>query len=233
VCFAQRRQGWATAYVDAVLTRDLRDIAAIERLADLPKLVQLLAAHVGQLVNYSELGGALGIDYKTIQRYVRLLEQIFLVATVSPWYSNEIKRLIKTPKLHFVDSGILAAVRGVTIAQLKRDRTMFGALLETFVVSEVMKLCTWSDVRLRIYHYRDRAQHEVDVVLENRQGQVVGIEIKAGATVTSSDFSGLNRIAEASRDRFVLGAVLYDSDTVVPFGRDGRLFAAPISCLWS
>jgi hypothetical protein len=226
----QRRQDWADAYVEAVLTRDLKDIAVVERLTDLPKFMRLLAEHSGRMVNYSELGCGIGVDYKTSQRYVRLLEQLFLITTLAPWYTNAIKRIVKSPKLHFMDSCILAAVRGVTFSRLKTDRGMFGGLLETFVVSEVMKLCTWSNERCRLYHFRDHAQHEVDLLLEDRQGRVVGIEVKASATVNQRDFSGLHKVVEVCKDRFLFGAVLYDSDKIVPFG--DRLFAAPISSLW-
>jgi hypothetical protein len=227
----RRRQDWADAYVEAVVTRDLKDIAVVERLTDLPKFMRLLAEHSGQMANYSELGCGIGVDYKTSQRYVRLLEQLFLITTLAPWYTNAIKRIVKSPKLHVMDSGILAAVRGVTFSRLKTDRGLLGSLLETFVVSEVMKLCTWSNERCRLHHFRDHAQHEVDLLLEDRQGRIVGIEVKARATVNQSDFSGLHKVAEVCKDRLVFGVVLYDSDRTVPFG--DRLFAAPISSLWS
>ena len=108
----RRRQDWARSYLTSVLTRDLRDIAEIEKLTELPKFVRLLAEHSGQLVNYSQLGSSINVSYKTGQRYVALLEQVFLVATLQPWYTNALKRIVKTPKLHFLDSGLLAAARG-------------------------------------------------------------------------------------------------------------------------
>lgn len=226
----RRRQDWGRAYLDAVLTRDLRDIAEIERLTELPKFVRLLAEHAGQLVNYSEFGKAIGVNYKTGQRYVGLLEQIFLVASLQPWATNAIKRIIKTPKLHFLDSGLLATVRGLTAVRIAQDRGAFGALLETFVFAEMTKLLGWSDDRCLTFHFRDHAQHEVDLVLERDDGRIVGIEVKASATVTASNFAGLRTLGEASGDGFAFGAVLYDGDTVVPFGPN--LAAVPLSCLW-
>ena len=98
----RRRQGWARAYLNSVLLRDLRDIAVIEKLTDLPRFVRALAQYSSNLVNYSEVAGAIGVDRKTAQRYVSLLEQIFLIATIRPWHSNELSRIIKTPKLHFL-----------------------------------------------------------------------------------------------------------------------------------
>ena len=198
----RRRQDWARAYLNSVLTRDLRDIAEVEKLTALPKFVRLLAEHSGRLVNYSAIGTGINVNYKTSQRYVGLLEQVFLVATLQPWYTNAIKRIIKTPKLHFLDFGLLAANRGLTLARLKGNRTAFGALLESFVFAEIMKLMSWSDLRLTPYHFRDQQMHEVDIVLERDDGMIVGIEVKASASVTTSDFSGLRKLAEACGKRF-------------------------------
>jgi predicted AAA+ superfamily ATPase len=107
----RRRQDWARSYLTSILTRDLRDIADVEKLTELPKFVRLLAEHTSQLVNYSQFGGSINVTHKTGQRYVGLLEQVFLVATVQPWFTNTLKRIVKTPKLHFLDSGLLASAR--------------------------------------------------------------------------------------------------------------------------
>ncbi len=226
----RRRQDWARSYLTSVLTRDLRDIAEIEKLTELPKFVRLLAEHSGQLVNYSQAGSSIDVSYKTGQRYVALLEQVFLVATLQPWFTNALKRIAKTPKLHFLDSGLLATARGLNFERVKANHKVFGALLETFVFSEVLKLMTASDLRLSPYHFRDQQMREVDIVLERDDGMIVGIEVKASATVKSSDFGGLRTLAEACKDRFAYGVVLYDSTDFVPFG--DKLAAAPLSCLW-
>jgi len=227
----RRRQDWARSYLTSILTRDLRDIADIEKLTELPKFVRLLAEHSGQLVNYSHFGGSINVSHKTGQRYVALLEQVFLVSTLQPWYSNVVKRIVKTPKLHFLDSGLLATTRGLGFERVKANRSAFGALLESFVFSEVLKLMTGSDLRLTPYHFRDQQMHEEDIVLERDDGMIVGIEIKAAATVKSGDFAGLRTLAEACKERFAYGVVLYDSADLVPFG--DRLAAAPLSCLWN
>lgn len=227
----RRRQDWARSYLTSILTRDLRDIADIERLAELPKFVRLLAEYSAQLVNYSQFGAGIGVSHKTGQRYVALLEQLFLVATVQPWYTNALKRIAKTPKLHFLDSGLLATARGSSFDRVKANRDVFGALLESFVFSEILKLMTASDLRLTPYHFRDQQMHEVDIVLERDDGMIVGIEVKASATVRSADFAGLRTLAEVCKERFACGVVLYDSTDLVPFS--DKLSAAPLSCLWS
>jgi len=202
----------------------------VEKLTELPKFVRLLAEHSGQLVNYSQFGSSINVSHKTGQRYVGLLEQVFLIATVQPWYTNALKRIAKTPKLHFLDSGILATARGLTFDRIKADRSTFGSLLETFVFSEVLKLMSGSDLRLTPYHFRDQQMREVDIVLERDDGMIVGIEVKASATVKASDFGGLKTLAEACGDKFAFGTVLYDNTDVVPFGE--KLAAVPLSCLW-
>ena len=225
-----RRQKWFLDYIRAVIERDVRDISHVEYIRHMPKLLRVLAAHSAQLVNYSSMGASLGIGHVTTQRYTDVLAHLFLIRTLQPWYTNELKRIIRTPKLHFLDSGLLAALRNLSPTQLQSDRTAFGPLLETFVLAELLKLSSWSPERLEFYHFRDRYDSEVDIVMEDSRGHVVGIEVKAVATVSGADFSGLRKLAEACGKRFIMGLVLYDHDVLVPFGE--RLFAAPISTLW-
>lgn len=227
----RRRQAWARDYVKAIVQRDVRDIAEVEKLDQLPRLVQALAHQSGQLTNFTQLGGQIGMDDKTTRKYTGILEQLFLVQRVSPWLRNELKRLIKTPKLHFVDSGLLAALLALTAEQIPKDRSAFGAVLETFVFAEVMKQTTWSEDSYTLHHYRDKDQDEVDIIVENEQGALVGIEVKASATVRASDFKGMRKLLDICGEDLKLGVILYDGTKVVPFG--DRLFAAPMSCLWS
>jgi hypothetical protein len=226
-----RRQQWAKDYARAVIMRDVRDVAEVERLDEMPRLLRALANHAGQLLNFAELGGQLGFDGKTARRYLGILEQVYLVRRVEPWFTNRLKRMVKTPKLHFLDTGLLAALRGLTAERLSSDREALGALLESFVFSEVAKLISWAGREVIVHHYRDKDQQEVDLVLERDDGAIVGIEVKASATVTGTDFGGLRKLAGACGGRFKLGLVLYDGETPVPFGE--RLFAAPVSVLWS
>ena len=227
---SQRRQAWARDYVKAIVQRDVRDIAEIDKLDRLPALLQVLAHHSGQLTNFTQIGGQLGIDDKTTQKYVGILEQLFLVRRISPWFRNRLSRLVKTPKLHFLDSGLLSAMLGLTSEKIAKDRSRFGALLETFVFSEILKQVEWSDDSYTLHHYRDKDQDEVDIVVEDEHGAMVGIEVKASATVFASDFKGIRKLSNICGDDLKLGVVLYDGTTIVPFG--DRLFAAPISCLW-
>lgn len=228
---AARRTAWLEDYVAQILDRDVRDIANIDQLDRLPRLLQILAEHAGQLVNNTSFGAALGLSSVTTQKYVAILDRLFLIRTLAPWSSNRLSRLIKTPKLHFLDSGLLAALREDEEQALRQDRSRLGAVLESFVVSELLKLASWSERRVSLSHYRTKDQDEVDVVIEDRRGRIVGIEVKASATVRPQDFRGLRQLQEAVGDRFVRGLVLHDHDRVTPFGE--KLQAAPLSVLWT
>jgi hypothetical protein len=226
----QRRHNWYHSYVDALIHRDVKDIAQIDKIQQLQALLQILSLHNGQLVNYSGIGAPLDMSHTITRKYIGILEQLFLVCKLPPWFSNRLKRYTKTPKLHFMDAGLLAALQDISLVKLLKDRQLFGPLLESFVLTELMKLSSWNETRLQFSHFRDKEKNEVDIILQNHRGDLVGIEVKASATVTNSDFSGLRKLAEAVQNRFCLGLVLYDHDKVVPFGE--RLFAAPVSLLW-
>lgn len=214
----------------AVVNPVVGDIANIDQQGRVPRLLDVLAAHAGQLLNHSSYGAALGLTAPTAQKYVGILERLFLLRLVPPWSHNAVSRLTKTPRLHFLDTGLLAALRDATASQLHKDRTPYGPLLENFVVSEVIKLSTWSDKRLRISHFRTKNQDEVDLVLEDRHGRVIGIEVKASATVRPPDLRGLRQLQAAVGNKFVQGLVLHDHDRITPF--DERLPAGPVSLLW-
>lgn len=226
-----RRQNWYRSYVDAIVKRDVREVAQVDMLGVMPRLLRMIAEHSGQLVNYSAIGSAVGLSHVTTQKYMHVFESLFLFETVPPWFTNRLKRLTKSPKLHFLDSGLLAAMRGISATHVERDRGTFGTLLETFVYSEIRKIAGWSEQRPSISHFRDREGLEVDLVLEGPDGNLAAIEVKAAASVYAKDFSGLRKLAGFLGDRFTQGVVLYDGDQVVPFG--DKLYAAPVSCLWS
>jgi len=225
-----RRSAWARDYLNAIVRRDVPEITDLEKRDRLPMLFRVLAHHAGQLTNFTQIAVQVGIDDKTAKRYVAVLEQLFVVRRLQPWFTNRLKRLVKTPKLHFIDSGLLGATIVASAERIVADRSSLGPLLETFVFSEVLRQAAWMDGVCELYHYRDKDQDEVDVIAEAGDGALVGIEVKTAATVRSADVRGLRKLAAAVGDDLRLGLILYDGDRIVPFGE--RLFAAPVSCLW-
>lgn len=226
-----RRQDWLLAYAQSLAERDVSDIAPFIKPGQMRLLMDHAAHSAGQLLNMSELGARVGVDSKTIDRWIALLEKLFIVSRVRPWHGNGLKRLIKTPKLHFIDSGLLAALRDQEAQSFARDRQAFGALLECFVYSELRKTAALAGRRVTISHYRDKDQAEVDFVLERGPGVVAGIEVKASATARPEDFAGLKRMRDALGANFVAGVLLYDGEQCQQ--TSDRLWAAPVSCLWA
>ena len=226
-----RRRAWVRDYVDALFLRDVPEISNLEHRDRLLPLFRIMALQSGQIPNLTQWGGQIGLDAKTTKKYVSVLERLFLIHRLPAWHSDRTSRLIKSPKLHLVDSGIQANLTGATEETILRDRSRLGPLLETFAVSEILKQASWEEGIAGLFHFRDKDQEEVDLIVEEEGGRIVGIEIKAAATVTPRDFRGLKRLELSAGQEMSLGLVLYDGDRVLPFG--SRLFAAPLSSLWS
>lgn len=226
----RRRTTWARQYIDALIQRDVRDVASIDKLDQLPRFLRALAQVSGQLCNYTQLGGQLGLDHKTAARYIGVFEQMYLLKRVDVWARNGLKRVVKTPKLQFFDSGLLSTLIDLAPAMLRQDRSQFGKVLETFVYGELLKHATTAEGGFQLLYYRDHDQFEVDVVAESTNGELVGIEVKAAASINESDLRGLKRLASVAGERFKLGVILYDGTVSLPVG--DRLWAIPISTLW-
>jgi predicted AAA+ superfamily ATPase len=225
------RTRWFDGYVSTLVQRDVRDLAAIEGVLQLPRLLTTLAARAGSPLNFADVGRSLGMNQVTVKRYLSLFDALFLTIALPPWSANLGKRLVKTPKLYFNDAGLLAHLLGVDAGALERQPQCKGALVENFVVMELMKLAACSRARPSLLHFRTSTGQEVDVVLENRRGDLVGVEVKAAATVGDADFRGLRGFEALVGKRLRAGVLLYAGRETLPFGP--RLWAAPIEALWS
>lgn len=225
-----RRRAWLLSYARSLAERDVSDLAKVNKRDELALLIERAALTSGQLLNISGIAAQLGVDAKTVDRWITLFERMFLVRRVRAWHNNQLKRLVKAPKLHFMDSGLLAALVRVGRTEVLTDRQKLGPLLESFVYNELAKAVALSGEPTTISHYRDKDGIEVDLVLERSPGMVVGIEVKAGATALPRHFNGLRRIKSAIGDRFVCGILLHDGDRIQQVSK--RLFAMPVKMLW-
>ena len=226
----RRRAAWYRDYLDAIVQRDVRDLARLRSLDTLPRLLALAAGQTARLLNVSELSGPFNVSRPTIREYVTLLQRVFLLEELPPWHSNRLSRLVKTPKLHAGDTGLASALLGVDAAAVFADRELLGQLLETFVFQELRRQASWHEAHLEFFHFRDRDHFEVDIVIERGAREMVGVEVKALATVVPGDFRGLRKLQETAGRHFKCGVVLYDGETTASFG-DG-LFAVPIRAMW-
>lgn len=225
-----RRNAWFSSYVGTLLQREIRDLANVDGLAIMPRLLSLIATHAGSLLNYSELSRSSGLPLSTLKRYVALWEATYLVQPVPAWSSNLGKRLVRSPKLYLNDSGLLAYLLQATPQRLSEQPALWGPLLENFVVMELHKQAAWSRTKPRLFHFRTHSGQEVDVLLEDRAGRLVGIEVKARAAASGEDFRALRTLAADLGKRFVAGIVLYTGTAAYPFGP--RMYALPVSALW-
>jgi len=227
----QRADQWRRHYVRAVLERDIRDMAAVKDVGDLTRMLAFLESRTAQLLNYSAMAQDLAHSRATIEHYLILLERLFLVRRLPAWHSNRGKRLVKTPKLHFVDTGLAATLGDLEATQWDTERHRFGHLLESFVLQQLTAMADSMPRPPRFFHYRDRDKTEVDIVLEF-SGKIWGIEVKASSRVNRDDTKGLLKLAALAGDRFQAGIVLYDGAATLPLNSQAKLMAVPLSKLW-
>ena len=226
----RRRESFLDNYVADIINRDVLQVSEIERTTEMRALVRLLAARSGQLFVPGTLASELGLPQSTINRYLSLLEEVFLFRRIPAWSRRLSARATRTAKAAMVDSGVAASLLGLDAAALRRDGSPLGGLLEAFVGMELARQLTWSHTRAEIFHYRTKDRVEVDIVLEDRRGQVVAIEVKASATVRAADFHGIQHLHNRIGGDLVAGIVLYTGRDTLPFGPTYR--AVPISALW-
>lgn len=226
----KRRERFFDSYVADLINRDVIQLSEIARGPEMRALTRLVAARSGQLLVAGTLARDLGLSQPTIQRYLGLLEEVFLIKRVPAWSRNLSARAVGTSKVALVDSGIAANLLGQDVDSLRQPDSPLGPLLEGFVAMEIARQLTWSRQRAELFHYRTKDKVEVDIVLENRRGQVVAIDVKAASTVRGDDFRGIQHLKDRLGDELVVGIVLYTGQQTLPFGPSFR--AVPISALW-
>jgi hypothetical protein len=226
----RRRAAFFDSYLSTLVERDVLEVSNIERRGDLLKLLALLAGRAGQLLVPAALSSQSGVPRTTLVRYLELLASVFLIKTIPAWSSNLTRRAVGTPKLAFVDTGVASHLIGQDAARLAEPGGVAGPMMENLVAMELARQLTWSEERGTLYHYRTKDGVEVDAVIETPDGRVIGIEVKAGATVRTEDLSGLRNLAGALGERFVAGFVLYTGPQTLPF--DDKIRAVPLDALW-
>ncbi len=225
---ASRRSVWFASYLQTLVERDIQDIARVDAAVELTRLLALMAARSSAILNFADLARDAGFPQTTLKRYVALLEAVYLIRIVPAWFINVSKRLVKSPKLLFVDSGVACHLVGAS--PLRSDNLLAGHLLEGLVGAELLKQIGWAEQRFSLHHFRAHTGQEVDWVVEAGNQTIAGVEVKLSSSVSAGDFAGLRLLREIAPKRFKQGVVLYLGQNVVPFGPD--LFALPISALW-
>jgi len=227
---ARSRSRFFSSYLASIIGRDLDDIANVRNVENVERLLSVIAARSGGLTSFHGIGNDLELDAHTVRAHTKILEDLFLVRQLKPWYVNLGNRQIKSSKTYVVDSGLLAHLIGADERRIAEDGAIAGKMLESFVAMELLRQADWADRPVQLFHYRDKQQREVDVVLERNDGDIVGIEVKASATPTTGDFAGLAILRDKLGSRFKAGVVLHLGADTLPFG--DRLAAVPVGGLW-
>jgi predicted AAA+ superfamily ATPase len=228
----RRRKAWFEDYLAALIARDVPDLVDVRRPDLLPALLVHLAAGSGSLISMRPIAQALAADEKTVRAYVRLLELLHLVVSVPAWTPGFPARAVRAPRLFIEDVGLMAHLLNADATRIARDDALSGRAYESFAAMELARLLPpHTETAPAMRHWRGAHGEEVDVVLEDRAGRVIAVEIKSGATVRRADLRGLNRFRALAGERFVTGLVLCTARRTTPLG--DRIWATPIEALWT
>jgi predicted AAA+ superfamily ATPase len=226
----KQRHDWFNDYVSLILQKDILDLSKIENVTQMSNLLTLLAARAGALLNMEELSRSIKLNAVTLHRYVDLLKMLFLVHMLPAWHSNIGKRIVKSHKSYLCDTALQLFMLNIDHDRLLKDQNLTGNIIENFVVLELLKQISFSDLSVQLFHYRDYKQTEVDIILEGPGGDLVAIEVKGSQTISADDFKGLKKFKESTGKKFINGIVLYTGSTHLPWGN--KLTACPITSLW-
>lgn len=225
-----RKTAWFRSYLTTIIQRDIQDLSNIDKMVDMPMLVSLLATRCSTLLNFAEISRSSKIPATTLKRYFSLLETTFQVYQLRPWTKNIGKRLTKSPKIMFTDSGILCHLLGMNGEKLAASQELYGRILENFVVNELQKQASWMIAPPRFYHFRTQPGVEVDLVIEDNDGSLFAIEIKKSSHISNKDFKGLEYFSELSGSKMKKGILLYCGKNTVHY--KDNLYAVPVGAIW-
>jgi hypothetical protein len=226
----RRRTRWFESYLESTLERDLRDITDAHKLKEMPRLLRLLASQAANIVVPTNISNGLALDRGTVEAYIGLLETVFLVRRLPAWTPGIGSRELRHPKVYVVDTGLLLHLLGADEKRLASDDQITGKAVENFATMEILRHAEWSESAPKLFHYR-QARDEIDVVLEDRAGDIAAVEVKASASINPRDWRALQRLREAKGRAFRCGVLLYTGESTVPLS--DRIFAVPISGLWA
>ncbi len=229
------KKAWFDFYIKARITKDIASIESLhlDKVSDLNKLLKVLAGQVASLVNYKNIANQINITDKTVAKYIQLLEALYIVKLIPAYSNNQLKRVVKSPKVQFIDTGLASYLLNIDIeGSMVRQGEYFGNLVENFVYTELIKHQSHANVDINIYHYRDQQKKEVDFVLEASNGEIVALEIKSGSSLKTEHFKGLVSLAKTMNGKIFKGIVLYGGDKILPFRVENYQFwAIPLKVL--
>ena len=205
-------QDWFSNYVATYVERDVRQLISVRNLSQFQTFLKMCASRTGQLINLTSLGADCGISAVTAKQWLSVLETSYIVTLLRPHHSNFGKRLVKTPKLYFLDSGLAAWLMGIRSAETLETHAARGALFESWVVSELYKKRLNAGLPIDLFFWRDNTGNEVDLIVENEKG-LQPIEIKSGSTYASDWSQGLKKWQALAKNSSLEPAILYGGES--------------------
>jgi uncharacterized protein len=226
------RRAWHKDYIERLMERDLRDIVNIRRKDSMLKLLSILASWSSKFMDVAKIGSGLAVQRPTVESYINALEALYLVERVAAWAKTDYARAGKRDKIFMTDSGLMAATLRWSFDQVRHDGELNGKLLETFVFNQLAADIDAQDDEYSLTHYRDREQREIDFIIEDASGALLGVEVKAGSALNNDTFKHLRWFkTNMSQGAQFTGVVLYTGDAILSFG--DNMWAVPISGLWA
>ncbi len=229
------KKAWFEFYIKARITKDIASFENVhlDKVAHLDKLLKVLASQVGSIVNYTNIANSINLADKTVRKYIQILEALYIVKLIPSYSNNMLKRVVKSPKVHFIDSGLASYLLNTSLeSSLIGKSKHLGNLVETFVYSELIKHQSFAKQNVEIYHYRDQQKKEVDFVIESSSGDIIALEVKSGSSIKSEYFKGILALAKTIKGKKFKGIVFYGGDKILPYKIEGfQFWTIPLSVL--
>ena len=223
---------WHLDYVEALLERDLKDIAHIQKHDAMGRLVEILAAWSSKYMDIAAICSGLSLRRETLESYINALESLYLVERIPAWRKTDYDRVGKKPKLFMADSGLTFSLLSWNLEQIRYQSDPLGKLIETFAFNEISTQVDIHSETYELFHYRDREKREIDFIVERKDQSLLGIEVKSASVVTKKDFKNMiwfkNNIP---KNKTFVGIIIYTGDFPVSFGDD--LWAIPFPMIWT
>lgn len=219
---------WFSSYIRTYIESDAKELANIRNIDKFITMYRLTMLRSGNIFNKNELQNECGLDNKTFDSYFNVLEHTYQVKKLKPFFKNELKRVIKSPKVYATDTGVLSYLLQITTPDELESSHYKGHILETFVYNELIKAQTYSAKKCELYYFRTSDQKEIDFILDF-SSSVVAIEVKASKSVSKDDFRHIYHVQNQLENEFDKGIVLYNGDRILKI--DDKMYAVPFGFL--
>lgn len=227
---SKERTSWYKDYLDTIIEYDLKDIANIKRQDSLKDLIAIIASFSSKFIDKSKITSSMGVANQTLDSYLGVLENTYLVDKLMPYLKTDYERVNKQSKYFVSDTGLMCSVLNWKIDDLILDADKTGKLFETYIYNQIIAQVDLENLDYSLYHYRDREKREIDFIIQD-SNNIYGIEVKSGTLISRDHFKHLKWFKNnLVKDKHFVGIVLYSGENVASFGED--LYAVPINNLW-